>query len=207
MEEWFFFNRVNLLSHQQTCCQAVQRPPTVFPYPADAAFTFGDDATVATETATDRLLFQWFKKKCSVHDNHQSLARFVKVGISIPDCTVSIQPVDSRNLMESDMRRRSSVQISLVLIGGMLALGGCGGKDDRHVYKSKQDCLDDWGNDPKNCEEIKPRDRHYSHGFFYGPRFSMGRTYSGQGRRAIKTVSVSRGGFGSLSSFHSSFGG
>lgn len=104
------------------------------------------------------------------------------------------------------MRRRSSVQITLVLIGGMLALGGCG-KDDRHVYKSKQDCLDDWGNDPKNCEEIRQNDRNYRHGFFYGPRFTMGRTYPGQGSRAVKTVSVSRGGFGSLSSFHSSFSG
>ena len=104
------------------------------------------------------------------------------------------------------MRRRSTLQISLVLIGSVLTLSGCG-KDDRHVYKSRQDCLDDWGNDPKNCEEVKQGDRHYSHGYYYGPRFTMGRTYAGQGSRAVRTVSVSRGGFGSLSSFHSSFGG
>jgi len=105
------------------------------------------------------------------------------------------------------MRRRSTLQISLVLIGGMLALVGCGKKDDRHVYKNKQDCLDDWGNDPKNCEEMNQKDRNYSHGYFYGPRFTTGRTYAGQGSRSVRTVSVSRGGFGSLSSFHSSFGG
>jgi uncharacterized protein YgiB involved in biofilm formation len=35
----------------------------------------------------------------------------------------------------------------------------------------------------------------------------MGHTYPGQGSRSISTVSVSRGGFGSLSSFHSSYGG
>jgi uncharacterized protein YgiB involved in biofilm formation len=104
------------------------------------------------------------------------------------------------------MRRRSTLQISLVLIGGMLALGGCG-KDNRHVYKSKQDCLDDWGNDPKNCEEAKQGDKNYSRGFFYGPRFTSGHTYPGQGSRSVSTVSVSRGGFGSLSSFHSSTGG
>jgi len=104
------------------------------------------------------------------------------------------------------MRRRSTLQISLVLIGGMLVIGGCG-KDNRHVYKSKQDCLDDWGNDPKNCEEMKQGDRNYSRGFFYGPHFTSGRTYPGQGSRSISTVSVSRGGFGSLSSFHSSAGG
>lgn len=106
------------------------------------------------------------------------------------------------------MRRRSSVQITLVLIGSMLMVGGCGKKDERHVYKSKQDCLDDWGNDPKNCEEMQSTDRNYvGRGYYYGPRYSMGRTYPGQGSRAIKSVSVSRGGFGSLSSFHSSFGG
>ncbi|CAH2031161.1 hypothetical protein [Trichlorobacter ammonificans] len=104
------------------------------------------------------------------------------------------------------MARRRSLHISLVLIGGMLTIGGCG-KDERHVYKSKQDCLDDWGGDPKNCEEVKEGDRNYSRGYVYGPRFSVGRTYPGQGSRAIRTVSVSRGGFGSLSSFHSSFGG
>jgi len=105
------------------------------------------------------------------------------------------------------MGRRSSLQISLVLIGGMLTIGGCG-KDERHLYKSRQDCLDDWGGDPKNCEEVKKEDRNYSRGgFFYGPRFTSGRTYPGQGSRSIRTVSVSRGGFGSLSSFHSSFGG
>ena len=108
------------------------------------------------------------------------------------------------------MRRRSTLQITLVLIGSMLVAGGCGKKDERHVYKNKQDCLEDWGNDEKNCEEVKQNDpnyRSYGHGFFYGPRYTMGRTYPGQGSRAVRTVSVSRGGFGSLSSFHSSFGG
>lgn len=105
------------------------------------------------------------------------------------------------------MRRRSSSKISLVLIGSLLALGGCGQQDERHVYKNRQDCLDDWGNDPKNCEEVKEGDRNYSRGFFYGPPFLLGRTYPGQGSRAIRTARVSRGGFGSISAFHSSFGG
>lgn len=105
------------------------------------------------------------------------------------------------------MRRKSSMQITLVLIGSMLVVGGCGKKEERHVYKNRQDCLDDWGNDPKNCEEMRPGDRNYSYGHYYGPRFSIGHTYPGQGSRSIRTVSVSRGGFGSLSSFHSSFGG
>lgn len=105
------------------------------------------------------------------------------------------------------MAARKTEQITLVLIGGMLALGGCGSKETRHVYKDRQDCLDDWGNDPANCEEIRPEDRNYSRGYFYGPLIRAGRTYSGQGLRAVRTISVSRGGFGSLSSFHSSFSG
>jgi len=108
------------------------------------------------------------------------------------------------------MRRRSSLQITLVLIGGMLVAGGCGQKDQRHVYKNKQDCLDDWGGDEKNCEEVKQNDpnyRSYGYGYFYGPRYTIGRTYPGQGSRSVRSISVSRGGFGGLSSFHSSFGG
>lgn len=105
------------------------------------------------------------------------------------------------------MRKRSTLQITLVLIGSMFVVGGCGKKEERHLYKSRQDCLDDWGGDQKNCEETKPGDKNYSHGYYYGPRFNMGRTYSGQGSRSIRTVSVSRGGFGSLSGFHSSFSG
>jgi len=50
------------------------------------------------------------------------------------------------------MRRRSTLQITLVLIGSMLVAGGCGKKEERHVYKSKQDCLEDWGNDEKTAK-------------------------------------------------------
>lgn len=108
------------------------------------------------------------------------------------------------------MRRRSSVRITLVLIGGMLITGGCGQQEQRNVYKSKQDCLDDWGGDEKNCEEVKQEDasrRGYGYSYFLGPRFNIGRTFPGQGSRAIRTVAVSRGGFGGFSRFHSSFGG
>lgn len=108
------------------------------------------------------------------------------------------------------MRRRSSVRITLVLIGSMLVTGGCGQQEQRHVYKNKQDCLDDWGGDEKNCEELRQNDpnyHRYGYGYFYGPRFNIGRTFPGQGSRSIRTIPVSRGGFGSFSRFHASFGG
>lgn len=107
------------------------------------------------------------------------------------------------------MRRRSSLQITLVLIGTFV-VSGCGSKEQRHIYNSRQDCLDDWNSDPKNCEEVprnSPDYRSSAH-YFYGPWFRGGTVLSGsQGSRAIRTMSVSRGGFGSLSHFHGSGGG
>lgn len=105
-------------------------------------------------------------------------------------------------------RRRCTIQITLVLIG-TLAIAGCGKKEQRHVYTNKQDCLDDWNNDPKNCDEIQPGDPNHrsSAHYFYGPRFYSGTVFSsGQGSRSIRTMSVSRGGFGSSGAFHSSSG-
>jgi len=106
------------------------------------------------------------------------------------------------------MRRKSTLQITLVLIG-TLALAACGEKEQRHVYTNRQDCLDDWNNDPKNCEEVPQDSKDYRHNarYYYGPHFRSGTVFSGnQGSRAIRTMSVSRGGFGSLSHFHSSGG-
>ena len=106
------------------------------------------------------------------------------------------------------MRRRCTLQITLVLIG-TLAVAGCGKKEQRHVYTNKQDCLDDWNNDPKSCEEIPPNNSNYRSNahYFFGPTFRSGTVFSsGQGSRSIRTMSVSRGGFGSLGSFHSSIG-
>jgi uncharacterized protein YgiB involved in biofilm formation len=104
--------------------------------------------------------------------------------------------------------RRCTLQITLVLIG-TLAVTGCSKKEQRHVYTNKKDCLDDWNNDPKNCEEVpsnSPDHRSNAH-YFYGPHFRSGTVLSGgQGSRSIRTMSVSRGGFGSSSGIHSSGG-
>ncbi len=99
------------------------------------------------------------------------------------------------------MRRRATLHISLVLIG-LTIMTSCG-EEKRHVYRTKQDCIEDWG-DGKGCEEAPVGSSHYHTGYWYGPRWS-GSTYHGS--RALTSVSVSRGGFGSHGSFHSSFGG
>jgi hypothetical protein len=106
--------------------------------------------------------------------------------------------------------RRSSGRVSLVLIG-LSTLAGCGDDDMRRdVYKTREDCLADWGNKPQDCTPAT-EPRHAGSGFFYGPMYgyrsggsgsgwssrssssrSIGSSSSGSGSR-----SVSRGGFGS----------
>lgn len=98
--------------------------------------------------------------------------------------------------------RRSSMRITLVLIGAV-ALVGCGGTEQRPLYKSKQDCLDDWGGNEKDCQEPAAGTPHYRSGFYYGSSMGGGRTLS----RAVGTTTISRGGFGSSGRFHGFFGG
>ncbi|HET9577270.1 MAG TPA: hypothetical protein VFP44_05545 [Usitatibacter sp.] len=100
-------------------------------------------------------------------------------------------------------RIRKSGRVTLVLIG--VAAAGCGGDDTRRdVYKSRDDCLADWGNKPEDCQPATDQ-RHRSSGYFYGPAYvyhsgGSGATWTGGAHsRAIGSTSssVSRGGFGS----------
>lgn len=100
------------------------------------------------------------------------------------------------------MRRRSSLQISLVMIG-LVALSACSDQK-RNVYRSKQDCVEDWGDD-KKCEEAPYGSSYYHTGYWFGPRWSGSNTHFG--RRSVGSVTVARGGFGHFGGFHSSFGG
>lgn len=100
------------------------------------------------------------------------------------------------------MRRRSTLQITLMLVG-MVALSGCAEDEKRHVYRTKQDCMEDWGSE-KGCEEAPAGSGHY--GYWYGPRW-IGSGYGARGVRSIGAVTVSRGGFGRLGAFHGGFGG
>ena len=102
------------------------------------------------------------------------------------------------------MRRRATLQITLVL-AGVMTMSGCG-DEKRHVYRSRQDCMQDWGSSDKDCEEAPLGSPYYHTGYWYGPRWS-GSSYAGRGIHSISSVTVSRGGFGHFGSFHSAFGG
>lgn len=101
------------------------------------------------------------------------------------------------------MERRSSLKISLVFIG-VVALCGCQ-QEQRNVYKSKEDCLQDWGG-AQDCEEVTRENgyyggAHHPSGYYYGPRYyGSGGTRSGA--PSVRAVSVARGGFGSSLGFH-----
>lgn len=100
------------------------------------------------------------------------------------------------------MRRRATLQISLVLIG-LVTVAGCGEKkQQRSVYKNRQDCLDDWGGNDKDCQQPPQGSQHYGTGFYYGPHY--GGSY--RPSRSVGITSVSRGGFGSVGHFFSSGG-
>jgi uncharacterized protein YgiB involved in biofilm formation len=90
---------------------------------------------------------------------------------------------------------------------GVAMIAGCGDTEvqRRHVYKNRQDCLDDWGGNNKNCESAPYGSAHYSSGYYYGPSYTDSNLDS-RGRRSISvsTAKVSRGGFGGS---HSSGGG
>ena len=102
---------------------------------------------------------------------------------------------------------RKSGRVTLVLVG-VSALAGCGGDDTRRdVYRTREDCLADWGNKPEDCRPAGDQ-RHRGMGYFYGPSYihhsgGSGATWTGggtQGSRAIGSTpssTVSRGGFGS----------
>ena len=109
--------------------------------------------------------------------------------------------------------RKSSSHVTLVFIGlaGAAALGGCNKEETRRdVYASKEDCLGDWGNSPKDCEPAYDRPTgSATRTHYYGPaytHFGGSGTNSSVARssRAMSSTSVSRGGFGS--SGHSASG-
>ena len=120
--------------------------------------------------------------------------------------------------------KRSTATLTLVLIGAA-ALHGCGADEEdtatRDVYRSRADCQRDWGEDDKKCEPVTSG----SHaGMFYGPLIwgmasGFGNRGAGlaprPGSNAVASTAtnvtrsggtVSRGGFGSSASSHSSGG-
>ena len=116
------------------------------------------------------------------------------------------------------MSRKSSARVTLVLIGVAALTAACqrGAEQRRDVYATREDCLADWGNKPQDCNPATDP-KHASRGFWYGPLYGAGSSYTGSGwtsRTGSRSIgsssfgssssSVSRGGFGS--SAHSSGG-
>lgn len=115
-------------------------------------------------------------------------------------------------------KRKSSLSITLVLIGAA-GLGACGRSDEpqmrRDVYASLEDCRADWGR-VENCEAFQSQGSGTTGSTtrYYGPSYhssstsssTSGFSASSRSTRAIGSQSVSRGGFGASSSFHSSGG-
>lgn len=119
-------------------------------------------------------------------------------------CTASDDdaPAAVAPLREPFPARRRSLQVSLVLLG-TLAVSSYG--DSRHyLYKNRKDCLDDWGGNDQDCREPDQRSHYYRSGYWYGPNYGR---VGGHPVRSVGSTTVSRGGFGSLGSFHASFGG
>jgi uncharacterized protein YgiB involved in biofilm formation len=119
-------------------------------------------------------------------------------------------------------RRKSSLSVTLVLIG-TAALAGCDDGPDngpayarRDTYASLEDCQKDWG----RSEQCEPAAGSVSQGSsgthggsgssgyvrYYGPWYGDASPSTGPrpGSHANGSMSVSRGGFGSTAGLHSS---
>ena len=97
--------------------------------------------------------------------------------------------------------RKSSLRVSLVLIG-VATLAGCGEEGERRdVYASREDCLADWGRKPEDCTPATDPS-HASRHFWYGPSHTyspwFGTGSHARGSHAVGSSAshVSRGGFG-----------
>lgn len=119
-------------------------------------------------------------------------------------------------------RRKSSLSVTLVLIGAA-ALAGCDDGPDsgppyarRDTYASLEDCQKDWGRS-EQCEPVAGSASQGggtrgtgSAGFvrYYGPWYGDASASTGPrpGSHANGSMAVSRGGFGSTAGVHSSGG-
>ena len=124
------------------------------------------------------------------------------------------------------MKRSRTITLSLIATLS-LGLQGCSSKQatSRELYETKQQCIEDWGSE-QECEEDNNTRYYYGPHYYYrsgrpfyfprgndepvpvadSARFSKV-AEGGRSGRSISRVSsthISRGGFGSLGSFHGS---
>src|SRR5271165_5447790 len=92
---------------------------------------------------------------------------------AVVDCFAAIRPMIELSWVEFDFapmpirQRKSSARVTLVLFGAA-ALAACGQEGEtlqRDLYASKEDCVQDWGDELK-CEKQPPTG--YSFGLHSG---------------------------------------
>ena len=111
----------------------------------------------------------------------------------------------AKQTLGSSVKRYCSLDVCLVLIGlSFVGLTSCE-REQRNVYKTKADCLQDWGSE-QECEMVGQGNSYYGgsyhpHGYYYGPRY-YGEGGTRSGATSVRAVSVARGGFGSSLGFH-----
>jgi hypothetical protein len=101
---------------------------------------------------------------------------------------------------------------------GVAALAGCDRSDETRndLSTTREDCLADWGNKPEDCK-LSTDPAHTGRGLWLGPSYPLGFWGGGWGGGTSHSIgsstysssssgSVSRGGFGSTGSSHSSSG-
>jgi uncharacterized protein YgiB involved in biofilm formation len=122
------------------------------------------------------------------------------------------------------MKRSRAITLTL-LASATVMLTACGGNEQattRELYRNKEKCVEDWGSEDK-CEATANGRYHGPNYYWYGGRpyyfprsggdpqptttgHMSNLTQGGRSSNSISSVSssVSRGGFGHSSSFHSS---
>lgn len=92
-----------------------------------------------------------------------------------------------KNDIKHHGKKRSSVQVSLAILGGIV-LSGCS-RMNTYQYKDIEDCKKDWGE--QECKENGSY-RHYGGSYYYRNRATQENDL-----RAKHSQNIIRGGFGS----------
>lgn len=102
----------------------------------------------------------------------------------------STQPEDDNSLSQPISFGKSSLKISLVLVG-MAGLSGCSNNDGtRYTYDRREDCVKDWGE--TECPQQSQSSGGYHGGYVY---YRSG--HYNDSHRAVHAKTITRGGFGS----------
>jgi hypothetical protein len=99
------------------------------------------------------------------------------------------------------MNKRTSA-ITLILAGAFIV--GCDG-DERHraFYKSKEDCLKDWGGTESSCQQSV----HNGGVYYFGPWYTSSSAFWGRGGGGAAGIVGASGGSISSSAESAHFGG